>query len=202
MRGIVRCIGFLGDYFLILLYSLVAWGLFATGTPFELYAQDLIDVENVAFAVPVGVFVGYVLATFVLYALFYRQVTTYTRWMYAVRVFTLLLLPVATVAVAIKLAFAGQLHLFVNGAIESAVMITGVLLMMFLGWVFASLSYSFVRVVSVKGSRATAPSTLIFPRQMYAILFRRASDGVAAAERPKHSYFRRIGVLKRYFGAL
>jgi hypothetical protein len=167
---ISRATSFLSDYFVILLYALIAWSIFPNQT-LEIYTKSLFDTTELAFRIPIVVLVGYLLASYLIYVLWYQRVATYLRWMYAVRVLLLTLFPLITLGAMAKLAVTGRFHLLANDSGEGFGLFMAVLVIAFLGWVFASMTY----IVSIFFSTDKDPDShdLILWPKMVALLFRR-----------------------------
>ncbi|HSH55585.1 MAG TPA: hypothetical protein VK983_02040 [Candidatus Limnocylindrales bacterium] len=189
-RIINRAVGFLSDYCVVLLYSIVAWGLVGSNQPIETYSASLVDTESGSFKFPVAVLIGYIVVEYAMYSLRYRHVTTFARWTYAVRVLLLILLPLAVLLMVLKLTLSGQLGLLIPTVSEGMGLALGVLTLTFLGWVFASLLYCISELFS-SADTTTSSKSLIFPAQMIDILFRRKPELVHLAKPAKRQLYQR-----------
>lgn len=192
---IIRMLGLLGDYFLLGTYSLVVWYFFGATAPVDVVDSSFFKPTSSAFAISFYVFAGLSLAALIIYQLYFKKITSYAGWIYAVRTFLLcvLLLLMATAGATRLIVGFGQydpgfVHDFVL-----AVPTAGVLL--FCAWVFFSLVYlldDWVQVFRMNESQVVVPQTVMSPRRMFAILFTRQPEYRKQYMRTRQSFRRPV----------
>jgi hypothetical protein len=194
-RFVARFTGFIGDALLVSAYSLVAWGFFATNQAPDTYAQNLVDSTSLTFRIPLAVLLTYSVLTALTYTLFYRKVTTYSRWMYAVRTLVVLLLPVCLLVMLAKIRFEGHLHLLIAQGSEWFGLAIATVAFMISSWAFSGITYvleDWAATLNFASDepKNSIPQTIMSPHRMKNILFRRQPEFSKPYTKPQQKYRR------------
>ncbi len=185
----LRLLGFLADYFLIVLGFVPVWAFVMPGIDindaFTRFVSPNVDVHNLTFNAPALILLGYVVIGLVVYLGLYRKVTTYWRWLYAIRVLILTIISIALLAVVIKLGLEGR----IPPSFEDSVgVVFAMLVFLLVAWLLTSLHYLVSVTFTFKLEQdERSPKTLIFPWQMVSILIRRRPDFAPAPSKPSAS---------------
>lgn len=175
---IIRLSGYLSDAVLVSFCLLVLDFLFMPGLLSDTFILSPVQDGNYAYGLPLIIFALLVVLGGIIYLAFYRKVATYDRWLYAIRILMITMLPLIAAAGTINYLFN------VNGLIgqhdinELLTMVAvGLPFVMFFSWVFASLAYIIgIRFSFMEPTDNTSPETFLFPPRMYQILFKRKAD--------------------------
>lgn len=200
LRIILRWVSFVGDVLLVMVYCLAILPVVVPGRDPSVFARDLLNIETLSFRIPLAVSVLYLLLDFIIYKLLYQGVTTYGRYMYAVRTFVLMLLPVSFVAAVIATTAQGYAIPFAQTFGEWLGLILGTSVLIVTAWAFfgiAEFLIESVALLNMAGSKLTVRQTFMTPRRVFQILFRRQPEFEKPHAQSKQPLYRRLSPLRQ-----